>query len=106
MAYIKIIIICYAHLDFFPTLSNLPELWKFISVIKGNNDYKNFNIYSKFSAESFREDVSIQNFNNKYESVDDQFNDFYWRLEGCAPLKKLKSKEIKLENKPWISDRR
>ena len=49
--------------------------------------------------------ASIQNFNNKYESVDDQFNDFYWRLEGCAALKKLKSKEIKLQNKPWISDR-
>ena len=77
------------------------HLSQFISVIKGNNDYKNIYArdYSKFCAVSFREDVYIQNFNNKYESVDDQFNDFYWRLEGCAvrhaPLKKLKSKEIK-----------
>ena len=61
---------------------------QFISVIKGNNDYKNFNIYarnySKFSAESFREDVSIQNFSNKYESVHDQFNDC---ADRHAPLK-------------------
>ena len=37
-----------------------------------------------------------------------QFNDFFWRLEDCvnrlAPIKKLKSKEIKLKNNPWIND--
>ena len=52
--------------------------------------------------------MSLHNFNNKYDSVDDQFDDFFWRLEGCvdrhAPIKKLKSKEIKLKNKPWRND--
>ena len=39
--------------------------------------------------------------------MNDQFGDFYFKLEGCvdrhAPLKKLKPKEIKLKHKPWIS---
>ena len=64
--------------------------------------------YSSFSEDSFRDDVSIQNFNNNLEDVNDQFIDFYWRLKGCvdrhAPLKRLTPKEAKLKNKPWISD--
>ena len=51
--------------------------------------------YSKFSVASFRDDVSIQNFDVEFDNVDDQFNDFYFKLEGCvdrhAPLKKIKS---------------
>ena len=33
--------------------------------------------YSNFSEDSFRDDVSVQNFDNNYEDVNDQFNDFY-----------------------------
>ena len=40
-------------------------------------------------------------------TTNDQFNDFYYKVEGCvdrhSPLKKLSQKEIKLRNKPWIS---
>ena len=58
--------------------------------------------YSKFSADSFRNDVSSQNLNAEFVNINDQFNDFYYELEGCvdrhAPLKK----ETKLKNKPWI----
>ena len=63
--------------------------------------------YSTFSEDSFRDDISIQNFDNNLEDVNDQFKDFYLRLKGCverhAPLKKLTSKEIKLTHKPWIT---
>ena len=42
------------------------------------------------------------------DDVNEQFNDFYIKLEGCvnrhAPLKKLTPKEIKLQQKPWISN--
>ena len=51
--------------------------------------------------------MSIQNFRNDLENIDEQFQDFYFKLEGCvdrhAPLKKLTPKEIKLHQKPWIS---
>ena len=84
---------------------------QFISVPNKKVDYRQINIYkrdySKFSEESFREDVSIQLFNNNFTDVNMQFKDFYLRLEGCverhAPLKKLTPKEIKLQQKPWIS---
>ena len=63
--------------------------------------------YSNFSEDCFRDDVSIQNFDNNFEDVNDQFKDFYLRLKGCidrhAPLKKLSPKEVKLNHKPWIS---
>ena len=43
-----------------------------------------------------------------HDNVHDSFNDFYNKLEGSvnrhAPLKKLSLKEIKLKNKPWLSD--
>ena len=39
--------------------------------------------------------------------VNDQFQDFYFKLEGCVerhtPLRKLTPKEIKLKQKPWIT---
>ena len=64
--------------------------------------------YSNFSVQSFRDDISIQKFTNNYTDVNDQFQDFYLRLEGCverhAPLKKLSHNEIKLELKPWITN--
>ena len=63
--------------------------------------------YSKFCEDSFRDDLSIQNFNNHFEDVNDKFNDFYFKLEVCverhAPLKKLTPKEVQLQDKPWIS---
>ena len=59
--------------------------------------------YSTFSEDSFRDDISIQNFDNNLVYV----KDFYLRLKGCverhAPLKKLTSKEIKLKHKAWIT---
>ena len=65
--------------------------------------------YSKFSSESFRDDISIQNWNNKYDNINNQFNDFHWRLDECmnrhAPIKKLSLGEIKLKSKPWITDK-
>ena len=84
---------------------------QFISVQRPKLDYKSINIYkrdySKFSEKSFRDDVSIQNFNNNYNNINDQFNDFYLKLEGCAdrhaPYRKLTPKEVKLNQKPWIS---
>ena len=84
---------------------------QFSSITRKKLDLKNINIfqrnYSKFSTESFRDDVSIQTWNDNFEDVDDQFSDFFWRLEGCvdrhAPLKKLSKKALKLKSKPWIT---
>ena len=84
---------------------------QFISVQRLKFDYKSISIYkrdySKFSEKSFRDDVSIQNFNTEYTNINDQFQDFYLKIEGCvnrhAPYKKLTPKEVKLNGKPWIS---
>ena len=84
---------------------------QFVSVPNKKIDYKKLNHYKRdytnFSEASFRDDVSIQRFNNSLNDVNDQFKDFYLRLEGCverhAPLKKLSTKELKLEQKPWIT---
>ena len=47
--------------------------------------------------------MSIQNWDATF-NVNDQFNDFYWKLEGCierhAPVKELPIKEIKMKSKP------
>ena len=83
---------------------------QFISIHNQRIDIKNINIfrrdYSNFSEKSFRDDVSIQNFDNNLIDVNEQFQDFYFKLGGCvdrhAPIKKLKPKEIKLNQKPWI----
>ena len=84
---------------------------QFIMVERDIMDSKTISVfsrdYSKFSVDNFRDDVSIQNFNVEFEDVNDQFNDFYFKIEDCvnrhAPLKKLKPKEAKLQQKPWIS---
>ena len=84
---------------------------QFISVQKLKFDLKTTTFYRRdytnFSEQSFRDDVSIQNFNNQNNDVNKQFADFFFKLEGCvnrhAPLKKLTSKESKLSQKPWIS---
>ena len=51
----------------------------------------------------------IQNWNNKYDPINDQFNDFHWRLDECinrhAPIKKLSPGAIKLKSKPWITNK-
>ena len=73
-------------------------------------DLKSINIfqrdYSKFLTESYRDDVSIQNWSYSHDNVHDLFMDFYNKLERSvyrhAPLKKLSPKEIKTRNKPWL----
>ena len=85
---------------------------QFISIKRGKIDLKKPNIftrdYSSFSAESFRDDVSIQVYNTELIDVNDAFNDFYFKLEGAverhAPMKKLKRKDIKMKQKPWITN--
>ena len=86
-------------------LLNLSEHFsQFISVNREIIDLKKLNIYqreySKFSVESFRDDVSIQNWRYSQENVHDLFKDFYSKLEGSVnrhtPLKKLSPKEIKM----------
>ena len=63
--------------------------------------------HSKFSSESFRDDVSIQNWCYSHDNVNESFNDFYIKLEASvdrhAPFKKLTPKQIKIKNKPWLS---
>ena len=72
---------------------------QFLSVERQKVDFKNVTMY--------RGHYYIQKWNNNLSNVNDQFNDFYWRLEGCvdrhAPLKKVKMKELKLNSKPWIT---
>ena len=84
---------------------------QFLSVPGKKNNSSNESIYrrdySRFSIESFRDDVSIQIFDNNLTDVNDQFGDFFHRLEGClnrhAPMRKLSKKEAKLDQKPWIT---
>ena len=84
----------------------------FTSVSREKIDLKKLSIlqkdYSFFSSESFRNDVSIQNWQYSLNNVDDSFRDFYHKLEGCvnrhAPMKKLTPREIKIKNKPWINE--
>ena len=84
---------------------------QFLSIKNSKVDYKSIVIYSrdysKFSSSSFRDDVSIQNFYLNSIDVNEQFNDFYFKLKGCvdrhAPMKKLNRNEIKFSNKPWIN---
>ena len=46
--------------------------------------FKKLNIYqcdySTLSSESFRDDVTIQNWNYSHDNVHDSFNDFYIKL--------------------------
>ena len=61
---------------------------QFALVVREKIDYKSIKMfkrdYSKFSEDCFRDDVSIQNFNNYYEAVNDKFNDFYSKLKACV----------------------
>ena len=85
---------------------------QFIMVNRDKLDVKTILVYSrdysKFSVDSFRDDVSIQNFDVEFGNVNNQFNDFYFKLEGCvdrhAPLNKLNQKETKHMSKAWISN--
>ena len=84
------------------------HLSQFISVKKENIEYKHYNNardHSKFT----RKALAMMYLCKTLLISLTQFNVFFWKLEGCvdrhAPIKKLKSKEIKLKNKPWITDR-
>ena len=85
---------------------------QFTSVSREKIDLKKLNIlqrdYSSFSGESFRNDVSVQNWSYSLNNVDDLFRDFYHKLVGCvnrhAPMKKLTPREIKIKDKPWINE--
>ena len=84
---------------------------QFVSVCRERVDYNNLrrfqHDYSKFQIENFREDVSIQNWNNDSNDANDLFNDFHFKLQGCvdshAPLKQLTHNEVKIANKPWVT---
>ena len=83
---------------------------QFVSVRREKIDFNNVKIYQrdyvKFDNSLFR-DVSIQKWDATYENVNNQFNDFFWKLNGCverhAPIKELSPKEIKMKSKPWIT---
>ena len=84
---------------------------QFVSVKREKIDLKNVKIYqrdfSNFDNNLYCDEISIQNWDTTFDNVNDQFNDFYWKIEGCverhAPVKELSTKEIKMKNKPWIS---
>ncbi len=62
--------------------------------------------YTKFKDDSFIDDLSIQNWNNS-DNVHERYNSLLSRLEACverhAPIRKLNKKEVKIQNKPWIT---
>ena len=87
----------------------LPQSDHFAQMVSVNIeqiDSKKINVYqrdySKFSTESFRDDVSLQNW--CYSHVNDSFKDFYTKLEASvdrrSPLQKLTPKDINIKNKP------
>ena len=87
--------------------SQFLSIDKEIVRLKPNNIYKRD--MSKFDESLFRDDVSIQNWNaNNLDDINGIFNDFLWRLEGCAdrhaPIKKLTRKDLKKSLKPWINN--
>ena len=61
---------------------------QFISVNREKIDLKSINIYqrdhSKFSNESFQDDVSIQTWNYAHENIHQAFKDFYTKLEDSV----------------------
>ena len=91
-------------------LTQSEHFSQFLSVKREMVDIKKVNIYQRdytnFSSDSFREDVSIQNWKHTHDNVHDSFSDFYSKLEGSvnrhAPLKKLTPEEVKLTSKPWL----
>ena len=93
----------------------LPEHFlQFVSVRREKIDFNKVKIhkcdFSEFENDLFRDDVSIQNWNLSFDNVNDQFNEFFWKITGCvdrhAPIKELTPKEIKLKSKPWITPNR
>ena len=92
-------------------LTFAEHLSQLVSVNRGKIDYKKINIYerdySKFTVESFRDDLSIQNWDLTLDDANDSFKDFHMKLEGAvnrhAPMRKLNPKEIKIKNKPWMT---
>ena len=68
-------------------LSISEHYCQFTSVKRKKIDIKDSNVYrrnySKFVTQSFRDDILIQVWDNTLTDVNDQFNDFYWRLESC-----------------------
>ena len=65
--------------------------------------------YSNFDAESFKDDVSIQNWFTVCErDTNSKFNDFLWRLKSSVerhvPYKKLSRKQQQKATKPWITN--
>ena len=85
---------------------------QFASINRGKIDLKKITMfgrdYSKFSGNSFRDDVSIQRWMSNCNDPNILMSDLVWRLDGCterhAPTKKLSQKYIKLRLKPWISN--
>ena len=62
--------------------------------------------YTKFKDDSFVDDLSIQNW-NKSDNVHERYKSLLSRFEACverhAPIRKLNKKEVKIQNKPWIT---
>ena len=85
---------------------------QFVSIDTSKIEYDKFKYYKRnyrnFSEESFLADITIQKWNNDFEDVNDSYNDFIFRLEGCvnrhAPIQKLDQKEQKRNQKPWITN--
>ena len=88
------------------------HLLQFVSIDASKIEYNKFKYYKRnyrnFSEESFLADITIQKWNNDFEDVNDSYNDFIFRLEGCvnrhAPIQKLNQKEQKRNQKPWITN--
>ena len=88
------------------------HLLQFVSIDTSKIEYNKFKYYKRnyrnFSEESFLADITIQIWNNDFEDVNDSYNDFIFRLEGCvnrhAPIQKLNQKEQKRNQKPWITN--
>ena len=91
---------------------NLSEHFsQFASIKRDKIDVKKITMFgrdeSNFSVDSYRDDVSIQNW--QYAPYEPNFltGDFIWRLNGstdrASPTKKLNFKEVKLRLKPWIT---
>ena len=85
------------------------HLLQFVSIDTSKIEYNKFKYYKRnyrnFSEESFLADITIQKWKNDFEDVNDSYNDFIFRLEGCvnrhAPIQKLNQKEQKRNQKPY-----
>ena len=84
---------------------------QFVSIERIKIDYKSINLYKRdysgFEEETFKNDISNQNFTDHSTDINQRFENFYSKLNQCvekhAPLKKLSPKEIKEKNKPWVT---